>query len=827
MAKEKEKFNLEDIPGVGPKLADKLTELGFTDPMSIAVSSPGELASILEIGKATAGKIINGTRQMLKMGFTSADLVWKQRQAMTKITTGSKNLDALLGGGIETQAITEFYGQFGTGKCVEKNTPVYFFNDENIHFDTIEDIYNSYRIENGEKKKDEGFIVPLNNVKVFGLTQNGVEKVKASMLWKQFVSEISEVHTIRGRRIQLTNQHKLLTVDRDGMKWKPVGILMKGDIIAAPKNLTFDEKNIIDVDDGYFLGLFVAGGTSNPLSISITDVSIKNFIVNYIKEKFEYDPRVTVRRKENRKDVYRILFRKPTKEFLHILGKTKAGQKYIPEIILQSNKEVLSSFLKGYIDGDGHVSDDIIELSTKSKKLSIQLTYLLKIFGISCTFSEKIVDGEVYYRLYIVGFDRDKLNDILGTNFSTVNSKYGYPKKIMEFLGKLYKETVGGNRGKFRKRIGERSLKNNQAYIILTYGKIKINSINEKTFVDILKIFLKGKEDLEEALKIAENLEMIDKKEFKRLLNLIPFSYRKVVSEKTAILKSTLSNYTFRGLPKKKRPEIVEKIKEVFLDEIETRLGKLNNGLDVCKNIHSLDWDEIRDIKGVKYNNYVYDFVVPKHHCFIGGIMPTIMHNSQIGFQLSINVQLPEDKGGLNANCLFIDTENTFRPNRIIQLTEALGLDTDQVLKNIFVARAYNSDHQMFLVDKAMDMIEEKNIKLIIIDSLMSHFRADYMGRGELAPRQQKLNKHLHALQRLADAHNLAIYITNQVQANPAILFGDPTRPVGGHILAHQSTYRVYLRKSSGEKRIAKIMDSPDLPPGECVFKVLPEGIRD
>ncbi|MBL7170115.1 MAG: DNA repair and recombination protein RadA [Candidatus Aenigmarchaeota archaeon] len=316
MAKEKEKFNLEDIPGVGPKLADKLTELGFTDPMTIAVSSPGELAGILEIGKATAGKIINGARQMLKMGFISADKVWEQRQAMAKMTTGSKNLDELLGGGIETQAITEFYGQFGTGK-------------------------------------------------------------------------------------------------------------------------------------------------------------------------------------------------------------------------------------------------------------------------------------------------------------------------------------------------------------------------------------------------------------------------------------------------------------------------------------------------------------------------------SQVAFQLAINVQFPEEKGGLNGNCLFVDTENTFRPNRIIQMAQALELDTDKILKNIFVARCYNSDHQMFLVDKAIDMIEEKNIKLIVVDSLMSHFRADYMGRGELAPRQQKLNKHLHALQRLADAHNIAVYITNQVQANPAILFGDPTRPVGGHILAHQSTYRVYLRKSSGEKRIAKIMDSPDLPPGECVFKVLPEGVRD
>jgi DNA repair protein RadA len=96
-----------------------------------------------------------------------------------------------------------------------------------------------------------------------------------------------------------------------------------------------------------------------------------------------------------------------------------------------------------------------------------------------------------------------------------------------------------------------------------------------------------------------------------------------------------------------------------------------------------------------------------------------------------------------------------------------------------------------------------------------------------LAPRQQKLNKLLHNLQRLADSHNLAVFVTNQVLANPAILFGDPTMPIGGHVLAHQSTYRVYLRKSSGEKRIAKMMDSPNLPPGECVFKIMPDGIRD
>jgi len=200
---------------------------------------------------------------------------------------------------------------------------------------------------------------------------------------------------------------------------------------------------------------------------------------------------------------------------------------------------------------------------------------------------------------------------------------------------------------------------------------------------------------------------------------------------------------------------------------------------------------------------------------------------TQLGFQLSLNVQLPVEKGGLNGNCLFIDTEATFRPDRVLQLAKSMGMDTEKALKNIYVARAYDSDHEIFLIDKAGETIKEKNIKLVIIDSLTSHFRADYVGRGELAPRQQKLNKLLHNLQRLADSHNVAVFVTNQVLANPAILFGDPTMPIGGHVLAHQATYRVYLRKSSGEKRIARMMDSPNLPPGECVFKITPDGLKD
>ncbi|MFH1447801.1 MAG: DNA repair and recombination protein RadA [Candidatus Micrarchaeota archaeon] len=200
---------------------------------------------------------------------------------------------------------------------------------------------------------------------------------------------------------------------------------------------------------------------------------------------------------------------------------------------------------------------------------------------------------------------------------------------------------------------------------------------------------------------------------------------------------------------------------------------------------------------------------------------------SQVGFQLAVNVQKPIEEGGFGGACLFIDTESTFRPERVQQLAEANSMDVEQVLKNIYVAKAVNSDHQMVLADKAWEVVEEKNIKLLVVDSLTSHFRAEYLGRGALGERQQKLNKHLHTLQKLANKYNLVVYITNQVMDDPSILFGDPTRPIGGHVLAHLATYRIYLRKGKEEKRIARLVDSPSMPEGECVFRVCPEGVRD
>lgn len=200
---------------------------------------------------------------------------------------------------------------------------------------------------------------------------------------------------------------------------------------------------------------------------------------------------------------------------------------------------------------------------------------------------------------------------------------------------------------------------------------------------------------------------------------------------------------------------------------------------------------------------------------------------TQIAHQLCIMVQLPKEQGGMDGHAFYIDTENTFRPERIVQMAEDYDLNPDEALSKIHVARAYNSNHQMLLVEKVKELSKEVPARLLVVDSLTAHFRAEYIGRGALADRQQKLNKHMHDLLRWSDLNNGVVCVTNQVSSKPDAFFGDPTRPIGGHIVGHTATFRVYLRKSKGPKRIARLIDSPHLPEGEAVFTVNEKGIRD
>ena len=228
---------------------------------------------------------------------------------------------------------------------------------------------------------------------------------------------------------------------------------------------------------------------------------------------------------------------------------------------------------------------------------------------------------------------------------------------------------------------------------------------------------------------------------------------------------------------------------------------------------------------------------------------------SQVTHQMAVNVQLPPEHGGLGGAAIFVDSEDTFRPERIDDMLrglddeiiadllerraiegtpgddEAMEALLDSFLDHIHVAKAFNSNHQILLAEKAKDLARDNEdsdfpIRLLCVDSLTAHFRAEYVGRGSLAERQQKLNKHLHDLMRIGDLYNTAVLVTNQVASNPDSYFGDPTQPIGGNILGHTSTFRMYLRKSKNDKRIVRLVDAPNLADGEAVMRVKDAGLK-
>lgn len=205
---------------------------------------------------------------------------------------------------------------------------------------------------------------------------------------------------------------------------------------------------------------------------------------------------------------------------------------------------------------------------------------------------------------------------------------------------------------------------------------------------------------------------------------------------------------------------------------------------------------------------------------------------TQLSHTLCVSAQLPGANGYTGGKVIFIDTENTFRPDRLREIADRFNLDQNAMLDNVLYCRAYTSEHQYELMDSvAAKFHEEPGVfKLMIIDSIMALFRVDFCGRGELADRQQKLAQMLSRLQKLSEEFNVAVFITNQMTADPGATMSfqaDPKKPIGGHILAHASTTRISLRKGRGETRIAKIYDSPDLPENEATFAVTSGGIAD
>lgn len=796
MAKDKEKDEngkkkyyreLEDLPGVGDATAERLRARGYGEFPAIAAASPHELAEIAEMGVEAAKKAIEAAKEAVEIGFERGSDVLEKRKVIGKISTGSKELDALLGGGVETQAITEAYARFSSGKCISKEMLVSYLNDEQFHLEPIEKTYNKYAAIHGEKTYETGFVVEGAPVSVYSLTNCGLTKEHVTHIYREQVEKIAKLETTRGRELELTLPHRLLTVTKEGVTWKQSGEIKKGDAIACPRNLDIHTTNQLTEDDAYFLGFFVAEGCANPFSIDTSDEILRDWVSYYAKEKFGFTPTIEKRvyAEKHRKVIYRVLLREQMGKLVGNLRSSNAASKYIPADVFTASDEVKKAFLAGYVEGDGYLGS-MVELTTKSKTLADNLAYLCVTLGITASLTKKQDKryGE-FYRVF-VGADSRKKFEELPYKLKRYASggqrtEHGYPIETIDLIKNVYRNSFGGGRGNCRKIFGQHTIrKENETLWSIFTGNAE-QRITDQTMAKIICFFKDGERYFEELLEENAKLRTwTERIKQKTLMAKLPFAVA-LLCKKNGLKRTTVRNYLWRGIPEDKCNAIFNIIK----CELEKRLVFLRNGIKQLKLIAYFRWDTVKQIDIVNYNDFVYDFVVPNGHTFIGGNLPTILHNTQVGFQLAVNVQKPVEQGGLGGSVIFVDTEHTFRPERVAQVAEAAGLDTRQILNNIFVARAENSDHQMLLIDKAEETILKNNVKLIIIDSITSQFRADYVGRGALGDRQQKLNKHVHTLQKLADKYNLAVYVTNQVMDDPGMLFGDPTKPIGGHVLAH------------------------------------------
>jgi DNA repair protein RadA len=200
---------------------------------------------------------------------------------------------------------------------------------------------------------------------------------------------------------------------------------------------------------------------------------------------------------------------------------------------------------------------------------------------------------------------------------------------------------------------------------------------------------------------------------------------------------------------------------------------------------------------------------------------------SQICHTLCVTAATNNSSKGQINSIIFLDTENTFRPERVHQIAEARRLDSEEIMKKVYVCKIVNSAQLEALIRSLGKSIEEYKAKLVIVDSIISLHRAEYTGRETLAERQQRLNVMLHKLIRLAEVYNVAVVLTNQVQTTPDNTFENPSvRAAGGNIMGHACTYRIFLRKA-GRDRIAVMVDSPHHAYSQVKFTISERGVEN
>lgn len=205
---------------------------------------------------------------------------------------------------------------------------------------------------------------------------------------------------------------------------------------------------------------------------------------------------------------------------------------------------------------------------------------------------------------------------------------------------------------------------------------------------------------------------------------------------------------------------------------------------------------------------------------------------TQLALALAVRAQLATVDGGAAGRVLYIDTDDTFRHERIAEIAAASGVDAEQCLHNITACRAANFEQQCAaLKGAAMELAEpsEGEYRLVIVDCIMANLRAEYAGRGELSERQQTLNAHLRDLKKFAQAFKVAVVVTNQVMAVPDqfSLGGPQFKSCGGPVMAHNTNTKIFLKRGGRGNKKATLAHSPYMPYGDCLFSITAAGIVD
>lgn len=730
----KKEFVLEDIPGVGDIIARKLKEIGYTDPMAIAVSSPGELASIAEIGEGQASKIINAVREMLEIGYETAEKIAERRASVSKISTSSKNLDNLLGGGIETQAITETYGQFGSGKT-------------QIGFQLA---------VNAQLPKDKG----------------GLD---GSVLW------IDTENTFRPERIVQIAK---------GLKLDPDKVLKNIYVARAFNSLPVNEQVYILNDNDFHkipIGELVETRKGRPITT------------------FAFNPD---NGKMNLAKVTSLISHQLPKDEKFFRIRTRFGK----EVIVTGSHSLFKGVRVGrhgkpVVRREGH---NMRPFPAEVMQLKIGDHIAVPRYLPMIEKDFKDIDLVEKMKQKFESFDKEILfnKEYIELKHTERHEASKIPRKIkidndlLWLLGLIIAE---GN-AQYGNRLQRLRITSNHEFLFKAQKIIKNKfNITSQLYLDSSLLFV-GSRLL--CLVIKHCFEIpFDSKSFKRYVP--EWIFQLSVLKLKHFLKGLWDGDGYHKNTRKEGRLIFSTSSKQLANDLTLlllRFGVAGTILEIRMRNMKRNWHQPYRVEaaGLNINNPIY---LERARQNIKNV-PTWNDLMFVKIKSIDKVSFESRKA--------YDLEVQFK-----------GQEFENFLAGFGGVICHNSEHQMFLVEKATEMIEKKNIKLIIVDSLTSHFRSDFTGRGELAPRQQKLNRHLHTLQRLADAHNLAIYITNQVMADPSVLFGDPIRAVGGNVLAHQATYRCYLRRGREGTRICRLVDSPGQAEGEAVFRLTEKGIAD